>query len=194
MRTRKRRDRRPSLDLLSSDGDSAALERDSISRSLCQRVTGDRRDHRHAGNVTVSGAWPLPLHDGTGVMADERGRQRRREELQARVRALRAELFDAEEELARSADEGAHDGRGTAESNLPLSLVEYRRYGRQMILPGVGLPGERVSAEVSDSPCIDAVSTLLRSTNAVEGSEDPRCRRRRARMPCDAVPRWRWRR
>lgn len=59
--------------------------------------------------------------------------------------ALRARIVALEEELAETRQklkdiERPSNGPQTDEYQLPLSLHEYRRYGRQMILDGFGLP------------------------------------------------------
>jgi adenylyltransferase/sulfurtransferase len=58
--------------------------------------------------------------------------------LQEKIRALRAELATLEDQL-QELDNKELEAKTPAE--LPLRLDEYRRYGRQMILPGIGLPG-----------------------------------------------------
>ena len=52
-----------------------------------------------------------------------------------RIRLLRREIADLEAEL-RDLEEPITP----EEAHLPLRLSEYRRYGRQMMLPGFGLP------------------------------------------------------
>jgi adenylyltransferase/sulfurtransferase len=71
---------------------------------------------------------------------------------------LRSRILDLEEELAHLklefADAERQDGLGRrnedtdknnsssgSTNNLPLSLEEYKRYGRQMIMPEIGLQG-----------------------------------------------------
>lgn len=62
-----------------------------------------------------------------------------REALVSKIASLRAELADLEDKLVQlDKDEVAR----RTPADLPLQLDEYRRYGRQMILPGIGLPGE----------------------------------------------------
>jgi len=61
-----------------------------------------------------------------------------RERLTSRISKLRAELAELENEL----DElNQREQQERTPAHLPLRLDEYRRYGRQMILPGIGLPG-----------------------------------------------------
>lgn len=60
------------------------------------------------------------------VRASPPSRQSGMEALRAENAALRAEI----EAIKQSAT-----------SQLPLSLAEYQRYGRQMVLDGFGLPG-----------------------------------------------------
>lgn len=62
-----------------------------------------------------------------------------RERITGRIRELRAELAELEDKL-EELDQAELEQRTPA--HLPLRLDEYRRYGRQMILPGIGLPGE----------------------------------------------------
>jgi len=64
--------------------------------------------------------------------------EQRKQELQKRISDLKSELCDLEEELRRV--ENVESERNSS-SKLPMHLDEYRRYGRQMILPGFGLQG-----------------------------------------------------
>lgn len=57
--------------------------------------------------------------------------------LRARILALEKELTDTRNQLG--ALEASYDKPKTESRQLPLSLPEYRRYGRQMILDGFGL-------------------------------------------------------
>ena len=74
------------------------------------------------------------------MLHEEAQPDRTRHELQTRIEALRAELSSLEAELERL-DDAEQEARTPA--HLPLRLDEYKRYGRQMILPGFGLPGAR---------------------------------------------------
>lgn len=60
------------------------------------------------------------------------------EELRSRISQLRAELAELEDQL-EELDNLEQEQKTPA--HLPLRLDDYRRYGRQMILPGIGLPG-----------------------------------------------------
>lgn len=64
--------------------------------------------------------------------------ERRRSELKAKIHAVQRELAELENELQALDDQ---DQRDRTPKDLPMLLDEYRRYGRQMILPGFGLPG-----------------------------------------------------
>lgn len=61
-----------------------------------------------------------------------------RERIKAKISSLRAELAELEDQLEELDNE---DQARKTPAGLPLRLDEYRRYGRQMILPGIGLPG-----------------------------------------------------
>lgn len=61
-----------------------------------------------------------------------------RADLIDRIGRLRAELAGLEDQLA---DLDEKETAARTPPHLPLRLDEYRRYGRQMILPGIGLPG-----------------------------------------------------
>ncbi|KAK9893821.1 hypothetical protein P389DRAFT_108984 [Cystobasidium minutum MCA 4210] len=62
-----------------------------------------------------------------------------RNRLTSRIAQLRAELAELEVKLEQLNNESVAQKTPT---ELPLKLDEYRRYGRQMILPGIGLPGQ----------------------------------------------------
>lgn len=66
-----------------------------------------------------------------------------RNRLTSRIAQLRAELAELEVKLEQLNNESVAQKTPT---ELPLKLDEYRRYGRQMILPGIGLPGDSTSA------------------------------------------------
>ncbi|KAF8318414.1 hypothetical protein DL93DRAFT_383935 [Clavulina sp. PMI_390] len=59
------------------------------------------------------------------------------EELKTRIQGLEIQLAEAKEQLKALENNG---NEGTPD--LPFSLQEYRRYGRQMILDGFGLPSQ----------------------------------------------------
>lgn len=62
----------------------------------------------------------------------------RRSALRDRIASIRTELAKLEDELQELDD---RDQRDCTPNDLPMLLDEYKRYGRQMILPGFGLPG-----------------------------------------------------
>ena len=74
------------------------------------------------------------------------------DELQRRVRLLEAKLRDANDELKQLRDlDGTQNTRSAFDDvnernaktpQLPLLLEEYQRYGRQLILPEVGVEGQ----------------------------------------------------
>ena len=74
------------------------------------------------------------------------------DELQQRVRLLEAKLRDANDELKQLRDPGVTqntrsifddaNGKNAKSPQLPLLLEEYQRYGRQLILPEVGVEGQ----------------------------------------------------
>ena len=67
-----------------------------------------------------------------------------------RIEALRKQIIAAEEglinlkaDLARiEAHERTIEWQSAAEPNLPLTSEEYQRYGRQMIVPDIGIQGQ----------------------------------------------------
>ena len=110
---------------------------------------------------------------------------RRRNDLEMRIEALRAELSSLEAELERL-DDAEQEARTPV--HLPLRLDEYKRYGRQMILPGFGLPGARpdLRARESSKPAL-SVSSAPHRTARPQAWSHP-CRwSRRAGLPRDAV-------
>ncbi|KAG8954259.1 Urmylation protein [Tulasnella sp. 424] len=64
--------------------------------------------------------------------------------LEAKISDLQAQLSRAKADLEHLlARNPAQDNESSAVQNtLPMTLSEYRRYGRQMILEGIGLPGQ----------------------------------------------------
>jgi adenylyltransferase/sulfurtransferase len=65
--------------------------------------------------------------------AEGEGLSRKIEELEKQLHALR---------LQQKADKQAAKPAPSSVADLPLELQEYIRYGRQMILPQIGLPGQ----------------------------------------------------
>jgi ThiF family len=63
------------------------------------------------------------------MMTTEDDLSRKIEELEAELRSLRLQ-------------QKVPKGTTSSVANLPLELREYIRYGRQMILPQIGLPGQ----------------------------------------------------
>lgn len=74
------------------------------------------------------------------------GEKDRRDKLQSRIEVLRTELKQLEAELQTLDDE---DQNARTPQDLPLRLDEYRRYGRQMILPPFGLTGDETCPKKS---------------------------------------------
>jgi adenylyltransferase/sulfurtransferase len=73
---------------------------------------------------------------------------------EARLAKLKRELQEAEESarVSRSTNNAQPATSGPRpERKWPLLKEEYRRYGRQMIVPQVGLQGEPPTSELSDS-------------------------------------------
>lgn len=58
-----------------------------------------------------------------------------RQDILDRIRVVREELQALEDELEEL------DNASNATDSLPMRIDDYRRYGRQMILPGIGLQG-----------------------------------------------------
>jgi adenylyltransferase/sulfurtransferase len=63
------------------------------------------------------------------------------EALESRIRALEEELQGLRSKQ-KSLTEAKNKSLTTQLPSLPLELQEYIRYGRQMILPKIGLPGQ----------------------------------------------------
>ena len=67
----------------------------------------------------------------------------KKEELVARISELENELQSLRLQQQQTYSQTTDEKLRTSTSNtLPLELSEYIRYGRQMILPRVGLPGQ----------------------------------------------------
>lgn len=62
--------------------------------------------------------------------------------LRARIQALEAQIRELGHEPVSSKDEILDSADGPPTEPHMLRLDEYTRYGRQMILPGFGLPCE----------------------------------------------------
>lgn len=62
--------------------------------------------------------------------------------LRARVKALEAQIRELGHEPVPSTDKTLDSADGPPTEPHRLRLDEYTRYGRQMILPGFGLPCE----------------------------------------------------
>jgi len=86
----------------------------------------------------------------------------------AEIAALRARIAQLEGQLShQTSDESLPE-----HSDLPLSLPEYRRYGRQMILDDLGLPGPYSSITTCN---IDPSCILPHRTNKAQKRIGP-CR------------------
>ena len=123
------------------------------------------------------------------------------QELKLRIAEHEHKLQDLRKELDRVESE-ANLGNTQAQdaSNVtsdvvanwrwPLTTDEYRRYGRQMILPEIGLQGAYINAESHD---------IRIAANFLARPALPKIRlglnrwRWRTRMPCGILPRRRWR-
>lgn len=124
--------------------------------------------------------------------------------------SLRARISATEEQLAglkRDLVNAERTAAGNSESadatpriqqpndntrQWPLLPEEYRRYGRQMIIPQVGLEGEcNCSPKVAVLRSRLTLPSLARSTQAAR-SESLACWSWRARVPGRSVPRRRW--
>lgn len=72
---------------------------------------------------------------------------------EAQLARLKRELHDAEEAALKSRTQDASDAGTEAKTRVkgkwPLSGEEYRRYGRQMIVPQLGLQGKKIHHERS---------------------------------------------
>lgn len=89
--------------------------------------------------------------------------------LRAQIAATESQLLALKQEL-----EAAEKLRGEtvpasserSERKWPLSAEEYRRYGRQMIVSQIGLPGKQLSLALFVGSCPIAKYWLFRSTQA----------------------------
>ncbi|KAI9782454.1 MAG: Urmylation protein [Geoglossum umbratile] len=65
-------------------------------------------------------------------------------DLEEELAHLKLKFADAERQdgLGRNEDTDKNNSRNGSTNNLPLSLEEYKRYGRQMIVPEIGLQGQ----------------------------------------------------
>lgn len=117
---------------------------------------------------------------------------RTRTDLETRIEALRAELSSLEAELERLDDV---EQEASTPAQLPLRMDEYKRYGRQMILPGFGLPGTRPDFRAGELPKArtEHVYALHRTVGA-QASSVTRSRSRWARLSRYALSSrsWHW--
>jgi adenylyltransferase/sulfurtransferase len=69
-------------------------------------------------------------------------------DLEGQLARLKFELADVERRSSEDKDAGGEekkDDGSISGKSLPLSLEEYKRYGRQMIVPEIGLKGKGVT-------------------------------------------------
>lgn len=69
--------------------------------------------------------------------------------LHRKLSAVRQELAELERNLHEL---DLQEQQARTPKDLPMMLDEYRRYGRQMILPGFGLPGLLHCLKLPDRP------------------------------------------
>lgn len=108
------------------------------------------------------------------------------------------ELKGLKEQLARvevqdgiaglGVSEGDNVTEGSPGSKWPLAEEEYRRYGRQMIVPSIGIHGI-----YSSSLCVLSLADMRNRSNASQGCFYSHRRGRRSRLPCCCISRRRWR-
>lgn len=101
---------------------------------------------------------------------------------------LKRELHDAEE-AASNATNGETTNNSNGKRSWPLLPEEYKRYGRQMIVPQLGLQGELDSVIYADFGLIPLVYDRATSTSFIKGFDS---RSRRVRMSSWSVSGWSW--
>lgn len=70
----------------------------------------------------------------------------KREQLEQQIAALQAELAELRVTPCEDATTNGDADRDVEEGRWPLPLTHYRRYGRQMIVPEIGLQGTKSSS------------------------------------------------
>ena len=96
----------------------------------------------------LSAAWPIQSMSTGSLTLDQ---------LEAELSAARQRVINLEDELARR--ERATRASETQGRKYPLSKKQYIRYGRQMILPSVGIKG-RCAGASRDTTRVTRRSTL----------------------------------
>lgn len=86
-----------------------------------------------------------------GAKGEVKDGMKEMDDLRQRIAATEAQLASLKEDLAaleqksNAAEnvEGVYNGKGVTKTDRkwPLSLEEYKRYGRQMVVPQVGIQG-----------------------------------------------------
>lgn len=114
------------------------------------------------------------------------------EELQTKILRLEEELNELKKELteAQSREQSTEDVEKGIRWKWPLKADEYERYGRQLILPHVGIKG--LAMLHSPSTRFTRANRAIRRPTPAEVLICPRRGRRRTRLPGCRVPCRRW--
>jgi len=100
------------------------------------------------------------------------------------LRILKEQLAQAEARDQDQNTEAATGGINGSTWKWPLKADEYDRYGRQLILPNVGIQGQTTYSTLTLE---NKLLTHPSRPAEAQGLQDPHCRRRGARVPGSSV-------
>lgn len=166
----------------------AALRCEFLAPVLClhRNCLKPRPDSFHATpQISSPSFWALTAHRWPGEMLKYSTFEEEKAILESKISDLQAQLSRAKADLEHLlARNPAQDNEFSAIQNtLPMTLSEYRRYGRQMILEGIGLPG----LYCNQSPSILLTCYGKKRTAEAEKRIRSRCGCGRSRLPCHPV-------
>jgi len=102
----------------------------SVVISYLQRGSSDSLAVRHGPGITVQA---FNMDPATKSVDD----------LRRRIRKVEAELEDLKEQLAAAERETEHGNGSQKPWKWPLKADEYERYARQLVLPSIGIRGQK---------------------------------------------------
>lgn len=167
---------------------SAALRCEFLAPVLClhRNCLKPRPDSFHATpQISSLSFLALTAHKWAGEMHKYSTFEEEKATLEAKISDLQAQLSGAKADLEHllARNPAQDDESSAAQNTLPMTLSEYRRYGRQMILEGIGLPGPCCHR----FPLIRLTCYGEKRTAEAEKRIRSRCGCGRSRLPCHPV-------